>query len=145
MIGYRNAIVEDTEAIKQLLEVANLTTSGLSNHIQHFLVATNNIEIIDVAGAELYFPVALIRSVAVNPAFKNQGIGYTLVNMLTQQLHQQHFNTYYLLTETAAPFFTKMGFETILREHAPESIQQTEEYSSICPTTAVIMTKKYIH
>lgn len=145
MIAYRNAIVEDTAAIKQLLEAANLTTSGLSNHIQHFLVATNNNEIIGVAGAELYTPNALIRSVAVNPSFKNQGIGYTLVKKLIAKINQHHINSYYLLTETAVPFFTKMGFEITQRDQAPDNIKQTEEYSSICPVSATLMTKKIIH
>ena len=45
----------------------------------------------------------------------------------------------YLLTETAEPFFAKRGYGAIPRADAPAAIAATEELSSLCPDSAVLM------
>lgn len=47
----------------------------------------------------------------------------------------------YLLTTTAEGFFARLGYERVEREGAPESIRGTKEFSSICPSSAVLMRK----
>jgi N-acetylglutamate synthase-like GNAT family acetyltransferase len=46
-----------------------------------------------------------------------------------------------LLTETAADFFAHQGYRTIERTSAPEAIQMSEEFRSLCPSSATCMAK----
>ena len=46
-----------------------------------------------------------------------------------------------LLTETAEKFFRAIGYEVIDRRHVPEEIKQSAEFRSLCPASAVCMTK----
>jgi amino-acid N-acetyltransferase len=46
-----------------------------------------------------------------------------------------------LLTESAQPFFTALGYMVIDRGHVPEALRQTAEFRSLCPVSAVCMTK----
>jgi amino-acid N-acetyltransferase len=46
-----------------------------------------------------------------------------------------------LLTQTAADFFARQGFRTIERSSAPEDIQASEEFRSLCPSSAICMAK----
>jgi amino-acid N-acetyltransferase len=45
------------------------------------------------------------------------------------------------LTETAENFFRGLGYEAIDRRYVPEEIQQSAEFRSLCPASAVCMTK----
>jgi amino-acid N-acetyltransferase len=47
----------------------------------------------------------------------------------------------YLLTTTAAEFFTHLGYRQVDRALAPAAIASTKEFSSLCPSTAVFMVK----
>ena len=45
---------------------------------------------------------------------------------------------------TGSEFFAKEGFETINREIVPDTIKSTSEFSSVCPSSAIVMKKKII-
>jgi amino-acid N-acetyltransferase len=47
----------------------------------------------------------------------------------------------FLLTTTAERFFPKFGFEQIDREQVPASVQQSVEFQSACPASAIVMRK----
>jgi amino-acid N-acetyltransferase len=47
----------------------------------------------------------------------------------------------YLLTTTADRFFAGLGFRRLQREMAPLAIKSTSQFSSLCPATAVLMSK----
>ncbi len=46
-----------------------------------------------------------------------------------------------LLTETAEAFFTRHGYLVIERESVPDEIKQSAEFQSLCPDSAICMTK----
>jgi arsenate reductase (glutaredoxin) len=46
-----------------------------------------------------------------------------------------------LLTETAAPFFARLGYQPAARESMPPEVQATGEFASLCPSTAVCLAK----
>lgn len=50
--------------------------------------------------------------------------------------------TLYLLTDTAEAFFERLGYTRVARETVPLGIQQTEEFSSLCPDDAAVMKKE---
>jgi amino-acid N-acetyltransferase len=48
----------------------------------------------------------------------------------------------FLLTTTAEKFFPRFGFEQIAREDVPPSVQASVEFTSACPTSAIVMRKR---
>jgi amino-acid N-acetyltransferase len=48
----------------------------------------------------------------------------------------------FLLTTTAERFFPKLGFEPIVRDEVPASVQASIEFQSACPASAVVMRKR---
>ena len=51
-------------------------------------------------------------------------------------------NTLYLLTTTAERYFPKFGFERIERHEVPASVQVSVEFTSACPSNAIVMRKR---
>ncbi len=47
----------------------------------------------------------------------------------------------FLLTNTASDFFKKIGFNQINRSEADPLIQPKEEFSYLCPYSAIVMVK----
>jgi hypothetical protein len=47
-----------------------------------------------------------------------------------------------LLTETAAPFFAKLGFYPIAHDEAPVAILATRQAASLCPASAILMARR---
>jgi amino-acid N-acetyltransferase len=141
MYTFRTATIDDFNAIQALLMQHQLPIDGLAQHIQHFEVVMANNQIIGVAGVEQYFPFALIRSVAIDAQYQHQQLGKQLIEVLLSKLNDAGFTTYYLLTETAPTFFSKLNFHIIQRNEVPLVIQQTQEFATICPDSAIVMTK----
>jgi amino-acid N-acetyltransferase len=48
----------------------------------------------------------------------------------------------YLLTTTAQTYFPAFGFEQIARSAVPTSVQASVEFTSACPSSAVVMRKR---
>ena len=137
----RKAGTEDLSSILKLLEENHLTLSGVAEHIHDFLVVIENHQVIGCAGLEIYRPVALLRSVAVRKDMRGRGLGRAMVNDMLAMARKHHVETLYLLTTTAAEFFSTIGFARIERDRTDPLIRQTEEFSSICPCSAVVMAK----
>lgn len=93
-------------------------------------------------GFEQYGDIGLLRSVAIRPQQQGSGNGKAWVSRLLQKAREMGMKDLYLLTTTAEGFFKKMGFENQDRESVPQAIKESEEFSSLCPSTAVLMHKK---
>jgi len=96
--------------------------------------------IIGCIGIEEFGTDALLRSFAVSDAFKGKAIGKELLTDLLEYLKSKHFKTVHLLTTTAASYFSNYGFVVSTKNTAPESIKNTQEFTSICPDSAIYMT-----
>ena len=92
-------------------------------------------------GLEPYGSVALLRSLAVAPAWQGRGLGSALLAHAEQAARQRGIAALYLLTTTAAAFFARRGYVRLPREAAPPVLQQTAEFAALCPASAVCMTK----
>lgn len=85
---------------------------------------------------------ALLRSVVVPSAGQVRGVGSDLVTRLAAVAICDGIKRLWLLTETAEPFFARLGFEPVSREEAPATIRQTSEFKSVCPASAACMMLK---
>jgi len=101
-----------------------------------------NSRIVGTAALELYGGSALLRSVAVAAALRGQGLGQRLTTAALDLARKSGVRTVYLLTETAGAFFPKFGFKTIERRDVDPAVQVSQEFTTACPASAMVMAKQ---
>ncbi len=70
-----------------------------------------------------------IRSLAVTPQYRKNGIGRRLVEALIELARDRNIQTVFALTR-AVPFFEKIGFQTTVKDDFPEKVWRD---CIICP------------
>ncbi len=83
----------------------------------------------------------LLRSLVVAPAQQCRGLGYSLVSRVERDARAQCVQQLVLLTETAQGFFNRLGYQVTERSAAHQPLQQSAEFRSLCPASAVCMAK----
>ncbi|HPS93436.1 MAG TPA: arsenic resistance N-acetyltransferase ArsN2 [Deltaproteobacteria bacterium] len=133
----------DREALLGLLSQAGLPSSDLDpDTLRHFLVARETDgSIVAAVGMEISGEDALLRSLVVHPDWQGLGIGRRLLHEMEAKAREQGVRTVYLLTVTAPGYFPAFGYSGVDRARVPGAIAQTQEFSSICPASAVCMCK----
>lgn len=131
---------DELAAIKELLAANDLPTEGVSE--AELFVASDDSERIGVGGFERYGSNVLLRSVVVEEAVRGRGYGTTLTRRLLGHARDKGIEAVYLLTTTAASFFTSLGFQTVKRNRVPDSIRTTREFTELCPESAVCLCKR---
>ncbi len=134
----------DHATAHQLLQQLSLPFTDLDQEQLLLFSLHQEDEIQGIGGLEVYEKYALIRSVAIFPSHQQRGHGSTLVDLLEEKARNLGIEQLYLLTTTAESFFHKKGYQTLHRANAPEVLQQTTEFSALCPDTAVCMKKTLI-
>jgi amino-acid N-acetyltransferase len=131
---------DDFPAIASLLLASGLPLDGLSADRPFAVVAVQAGRLVGCAHVERYGASALLRSVAVDAAVRRTGIGRELVEAaLTGPAGDA--TRAYLLTETAAAFFGRLGFRRTSRNRIPPSVRASVEFTSACPASAIAMTR----
>ncbi len=138
-ISIQPATAEDLPEITALLEASELPTAGLEDHWRTFIVARDGKRLVGCGGAEAYHFVALIRSIAVVPEYRKQGLGRRLVRQMLDRLASRGLREFYLLTTTAEDYFKKRGFKTIDRDEVNPQLLSSREFQDACPDTAICM------
>lgn len=110
--------------------------------MQSFLVATDSGAPTGMIGVEEFADCGLLRSLIVDKACRGSGTGAQLVAALEARTIQRGLHTLWLLTIDADPFFARLGYVARQRSDAPQAIQQSAEFSSLCPGDAVLMSKQ---
>jgi len=132
---------DDVPAIAALLRAAALPHEDFAAHLAHFLVARRGGRVVGAVGFERHGRSALLRSLVVAPARRGAGLGGRLVRRLATAARRGGIRRFYLLTTTAERFFSKRGFRRIARARVPAAIAATREFHSLCPASAVCMTR----
>lgn len=133
------ATAADVEAIKALLVDSELPLAGVDEHWKTFIVARDGPYVVACGGAEAYQFAALIRSVAVSPAYRSQGLGRRIVRQLLDRLASRGLREFYLLTTTAENYFRKRGFKPIDRDEVHPQLLASREFQDACPSSAICM------
>lgn len=143
----RTATPEDFPAIRSLLTESGLVHEDLTPaHMADFVVAPvqeGSSSLVAVAGVQT-FPNSgegLLRSVAVASALWRQEMGTRLVSAVEKRASELGLRRLWLLTTTAPGFFRRLGYVDALRAHAPEAVQTSSEFKSLCPASAVCLSK----
>ena len=133
---------KDLPLLAKLLKGLDLPFEDLGDKVQLFYRKGVRGVLLACGGFEQYGEIGLLRSVAINPKKQGLGIGKEWVAELIEKAEELGMKDLYLLTTTAEGFFKKMGFKNQDRESVPQAIKESEEFSSLCPSTAVLMHKK---
>ena len=118
---------------------AGLPIAGVDDHWKTFIVAREGETLVACGGAEAYQFAALIRSVAVRPEHRSQGLGRRIVRQLLDRLASRGLREFYILTTTAEAYFRKRGFKTIDRDEVHPQLLSSREFQDACPESAVCM------
>ncbi len=129
------------EKILSLLQASALPFSDILWENTHFWTAHRGAEMLGCIGLEKYGNKGLLRSFAVEPGSRNKGIGGKLLQQLLEAAPGLELQEIYLLTTTAEAYFSQKGFSPINRADTPDAIKLTSEFSSVCPSSAVVMYK----
>ena len=129
----------DVGEIKKLLTASGLPVAGVDDHWKTFVVAREHGVLVACGGAEPYDSAALIRSIAVDPSHRSNGLGRRIVRQLIDRLASRGLREFYLLTTTAEAYFRKRGFTTIERDEVNPQLLQSREFQDACPASAVCM------
>lgn len=136
---YKLASLSDIKEIQRLLKESNLPFEDLESSNVTLFISVLNGQIIGCIGIEIKGEDGLLRSFFVTDKYKNQGIGNELLNRLMNYSKSKNIKRLHLLTTTAEKYFSKKGFVKSDRIKAPESIQTTTEFSTLCPSSSIYM------
>lgn len=129
----------DLEDIEHLLAACKLPVEGVGDLVDSFLVARVDGNLAGVAAIERCGVNGLLRSVAVDPAARSEGVGRALVERLITDAREKRLPALYLLTTTAEKYFTLFGFSATERDEAPTEVQNTSQFRDLCPSSATLM------
>jgi len=133
----RPATPDDWKAIEALLVETDLPLEGAREHLDGFWVAYIGERLVGVAGLERYGSAGLLRSVAVRE--RGTGLGKVLVQQILNRAAADGLTSIVLLTITAESYFPRFGFRRIQRDAVPSAVQESIEFKSACPASAVVM------
>jgi N-acetylglutamate synthase-like GNAT family acetyltransferase len=140
----RPATPADEPAVAALLTASALPLDGVHEALSSFVVAEDAGAIVGVAGIEACGATgehALLRSVAVAPAWRNRRLGRALVTRVIAEAEARGAKALYLLTTTADAYFPSFGFAKTSRDQVPEDVRATAEFRGACPASATVMTR----
>ena len=136
----RAATDADLPRIEALLVASGLPTAGVADALCGFLVAEHDGALVGVVGVEECCEYGLLRSTAVDPAWRSRGLGRRLVERAIAEAEVKGVKALYLLTITAERYFPTFGFTTTTRDAVPGPVQNTLEFRGACPASATVMT-----
>ncbi|MDF1504596.1 arsenic resistance N-acetyltransferase ArsN2 [Roseisolibacter sp. H3M3-2] len=141
----RPATPADLPAVRALLADSALPDAGIdalfADRAADFVLAEADGALVGVAGLEVCCDDALLRSVAVRPAWRAHGVGRAMVKSLVCDAEARGVRALYLLTMTAEHYFPRFGFSRVERGAVPAAIADTLEFREACPATAVAMAR----
>lgn len=140
----RTARPQDLAAVERLLAAAKLPLDGVKEALPTFVVAEADGALVGVAGLEVCCDNALLRSVAVDPAWRSKRVGNALVTRIIADAESRGIHGLYLLTTTAERYFPSFGFREIARDDVPPDVRETAEFRSACPASATVMARPLV-
>ncbi|MBC8638304.1 arsenate reductase (glutaredoxin) [Caballeronia sp. EK] len=130
------------QALADALREASLPTDDLGDHGCAFYAFRSLSGLhLGFGGLEMYGKDVLIRSLVVPEAHRGDGIGRNVLAVLLREAFDAGARTAWLFTTTAAAFFEQAGFKLASREAAPPAILATRQASSLCPSSAALLSR----
>jgi len=134
-----HAQAHDLPSARELLHRVELPDHGVADQFGHYLVVRDATRLVGLCGVEVCGDDGLLRSVAVDPDYRGEGIGVLLVAGAQDLARRLNLDSLYLLTTPAAAFFRRHGSEDVAREKAPPAVRETWEFRFGCPSSSALM------
>ena len=141
-INIQKAGEKDFETVCKLLLQENLPIADLNPLLENFFIAVEDNKITGVIGMDRYGKDGLLRSAIVQKQYRNKGIAAALVARLFDEAAKQGVSTLYLITDTAAAYFEKKGFNKITKAEVAPAVLESKEFNGLCPASSIIMVQK---
>ncbi|MGF2618246.1 hypothetical protein FZC84_19830 [Rossellomorea vietnamensis] len=122
----RRALEKDSERIKRFLERAELSTVGIEDSIDNFLIVENEaFEIEGTLGLEILERTGLLRSLVVKPTMDGDDL-FALFQNILQLGREKQLSTLYLVSnkQASVQFFHLLGFQQVDKSKCVEELQQ---------------------
>lgn len=136
---FRPANAGDAPEIEQLVSASGLTATGTEQRLPTTIVSEHDGLLTATACVEDFGSTGLLRSVAVRDDLRGQGLGLLVVAAALHEAGRRGVQDAALFTESAAPFFERLGFRRIERSELPTSIQESAQAADECSATAAAM------
>jgi N-acetylglutamate synthase-like GNAT family acetyltransferase len=126
-------------AFQSLLDEARLPTRDLHEEGARYYALGEGADLVAFAGLAAVGDDALVRSVVVPQTGRGSGRGAAVVDHLARLASTYSVRRLWLLTTNADGFFARHGFAAVDRESAPPFIASTQQFTGLCPSSAVLM------
>jgi amino-acid N-acetyltransferase len=133
------ATASDTPAVEALLAAAGLPLEGAAEALSTGVVARDGEHLAGAAAVERYGEAGLLRSVVVAEPLRGTGLGRELVVAAEELARADGIGELYLLTETAAGWFPRLGYVVVPRDEAQAAVGASIEFTLVCATSGVPM------
>lgn len=130
----------ERQGVMDLLQQQKLPVSDIKEETLLYTL-TEADKVIGTAGMDIFEDCALLRSVSVLGNTRGKGYGKILAGKVEQLAKENGISSMYLITHTAKDFFERQGYLVIDRTTAPDAIKQTDQFTGLCPSSAVVMKK----
>ncbi len=126
----------DLPALEVLLREQGLPADDCGEQLEHFHAIYDGDRLAAAGALEPAGDAALLRSIVVAPGWRGRGLGRRITEFLLAKANADGYRAVYLLTDTAADYFTRFGFVPTPRAGVPAAIAATRQFASLCPDTA---------
>lgn len=127
--------------LSHFLSEAGLPIEDLTLPGRMFFRFDRAAELLGFGGIEGHGPDRLLRSLILVESRRGKGDGRRVLAMLEHVALTDGVQRLHLLTNTASTFFSANGYRAAPRSEAPETISSADEFTSLCPASAVYMVK----
>jgi amino-acid N-acetyltransferase len=137
-VRLRSALLADRHDVAALLENCGLPTADISAIVENFHLAFCDGRLVGCAATETHGFSILIRSVAVDPAYRCRAIASRLVEALLMRARGTRIRNAYLLSTSAPAYFARWGFSLLPADkvqseiRASATFQRGERASALC-------------
>lgn len=131
----------DRQEVIRMLAGQKLPVTDIGENTVLYLLKEGD-QPVGTAGLDIFEDCALLRSISVISPVRGKGYGKALNGQIEQYAKESGISCLYLITNTAKDFFNSQGYCVIDRAGAPDAVKQTDQFSSLCPSTAVVMKKR---
>lgn len=133
----------DRSRVFELLQQAGLPIDDLNAGAPvDFLVMRELGQVVGAVGLQSADGAGLLRSLVVVPTLHRQGRGAALVTAVERLAARRGMDDLYLLTTTVPGFFALLDYLRVDRATVPAGLQQTSQFATLCPQSAVCMHKR---
>jgi N-acetylglutamate synthase-like GNAT family acetyltransferase len=131
---------EQLPQLEALLAASGLPNEDCAEQRENFYGIFEQDRLLAAGGLQPAGEYFLLRSLVVDPACRGRGLARALAEFLLDRAEAEAGTAVYLLTETAAEYFARLGFEPAEREQVPEALARTRQFAALCPDEARCLT-----